>query len=60
MIQGFNSDKPYNQFIREQLAGDEIAPGNPDVMVATGFLAAYPDNRNSRDLLKPLLMMSSN
>jgi hypothetical protein len=51
VIQAFNGDKPYDQFIREQLAGDEIAPGNPDVMVATGFLAAYPDNRNSRDLL---------
>ncbi len=51
VINSFNADKPYDQFIKEQLAGDEIAPGNQDVMVATGFLAGYPDNYNSRDLV---------
>jgi hypothetical protein len=51
VINAFNQDKPYNQFIKEQLAGDELAPGNQDVMVATGFLANYPDNHNSRDLI---------
>ena len=29
VIKAFNQDKPYNQFVSEQLAGDEIAPGNP-------------------------------
>lgn len=52
VITAFNSDKPYDQFIKEQLAGDEIAPNNPDVIVATGFLAGYPDNYNSRDLVQ--------
>ena len=28
-----------------------LRPGNQDVMVATGFLANYPDNHNSRDLI---------
>jgi hypothetical protein len=51
VIHAFNQDKPYDQFIKEQLAGDELAPGNQDVMVATGFLANYPDNHNSRDLI---------
>jgi len=51
VIKAFNEDKPYSQFIKEQLAGDELAPGNQDVMVATGFLAGYPDNYNSRDLV---------
>jgi hypothetical protein len=51
VIDAFNRDKPYNQFIREQLAGDELAPGNQESMIATGFLANYPDNHNSRDLL---------
>jgi hypothetical protein len=51
VINAFNQDKPYNQFVKEQLAGDELAPGDQDVMVATGFLANYPDNHNSRDLL---------
>jgi len=51
VIKAFNEDKPYAQFLKEQIAGDEIAPGNQDVMVATGFLAGYPDNYNSRDLV---------
>jgi len=51
VINAFNHDKPYDQFIKEQLAGDELAPGNQDVVVATGFLANYPDNHNSRDLI---------
>jgi hypothetical protein len=52
VINAFNQDKPYSRFIQEQLAGDELVPGNQDVMVATGFLAGYPDNYNSRDLVQ--------
>ena len=42
----------FTHFIQEQIAGDEIAPGDQDVLVATGFLAGYPDNSNSRDLVQ--------
>jgi Protein of unknown function (DUF1553)/Protein of unknown function (DUF1549) len=52
VINAFNQDKPYSRFIQEQLAGDELVPGNQDVLVATGFLAGYPDNYNSRDLVQ--------
>ena len=52
VIDAFNSDKPYSRFIQEQVAGDEIAPGDQKVLVATGFLAGYPDNSNSRDLVQ--------
>lgn len=52
VINSFNQDKPYNQFVKEQLAGDEIAPGNPDALIATGFLRGYPDDSNSRDLVQ--------
>jgi len=38
VIKSFNDDKPYDRFITEQLAGDEIAPDDPNVLVATGFL----------------------
>ena len=31
---------PYNQFVRWQIAGDEIAPENPLALMATGFLGA--------------------
>src|SRR5579871_5748893 len=40
VIHAFNADKPYPQFIAEQLAGDVLAPGDPDVNAATGFLVA--------------------
>ena len=42
VIRAFNSDKPYDQFVKEQLAGDEIAPENPEAIVATGFLRMGP------------------
>jgi hypothetical protein len=52
VINAFNEDKPYSRFIQEQIAGDELVPGNQDVLVATGFLVGYPDNYNSRDLVQ--------
>jgi hypothetical protein len=39
VIRSFNSDKPYNQFIREQIAGDEIGKRDDvEMLIATGFL----------------------
>jgi hypothetical protein len=52
VINAFNSDKPFNTFIREQIAGDEIAPDSQEALVATGFLTQYPDNPNSRDMIQ--------
>ncbi|VTS07129.1 PSD1 and planctomycete cytochrome C domain-containing protein [Tuwongella immobilis] len=37
VIKSFNDDKPFDQFIREQLAGDEIDRNKPENMIATGF-----------------------
>jgi len=42
VIRAFNSDKPYDQFIREQIAGDELYPENTEALIATGFLRAGP------------------
>ncbi|MEM8484528.1 MAG: PSD1 and planctomycete cytochrome C domain-containing protein [Bacteroidota bacterium] len=42
VIRAFNEDKPYNQFVLEQLAGDEIDPSNPEFLIATGFLRMGP------------------
>jgi len=39
VIRAFNEDRPYDRFIKEQLAGDELAPGDRDALVATGYLA---------------------
>ncbi len=52
VINAFNSDKPYSQFIQEQIAGDEILPDKQEGLIATGFLAGFPDNSNSRDLVQ--------
>jgi hypothetical protein len=40
VIQSFNADKPYARFIQEQIAGDEMFPGDKDALIATGYLRA--------------------
>ena len=40
VIKALNSDMPYDQFVRWQLAGDEFAPGDALALTATGFLGA--------------------
>ncbi|MFP6900848.1 MAG: DUF1549 and DUF1553 domain-containing protein, partial [Opitutales bacterium] len=47
VIDSFNVDKPYGQFIREQLAGDEIAPESPAAWIATGFCRNGPSNEEN-------------
>ena len=42
VVASLNADKPYDRFIREQIAGDVLAPADPEAIVATGFLAAGP------------------
>jgi mono/diheme cytochrome c family protein len=48
IIESLNADKGYDQMVREMLAGDELAPGDPDVLRATGFLVRnrHASNRN--------------
>jgi len=38
VVNSFNQDKPYDQFVREQLAGDELAPDDPEVLIGTAYL----------------------
>jgi hypothetical protein len=40
LIKALNRDMPYDEFIRWQVAGDELAPDDPMAMAATGFLGA--------------------
>ena len=44
VVSAFNTDKPYDLFIREQLAGDELDPDNTEAQIATGFLRMVLDN----------------
>jgi hypothetical protein len=57
VVRAFNNDKPYDQFIREQLAGDELAVGRTDeeaaeLLVATGFLRMGPWELTSMEVAK--------
>lgn len=42
VVRSFNEDKPYDRFVREQVAGDELHPGNEAALIATGFHGAGP------------------
>jgi mono/diheme cytochrome c family protein len=42
VIAALNRDLSYGRFIREQIAGDVLAPGDPSGVIATGFIAAGP------------------
>jgi len=48
IIESVNKDKGYDEMIVEMLAGDELAPNNPDIVRATGYLARnwYMFDRN--------------
>ena len=52
VIRAFNDDTPYDRFVTEQLAGDEFAPGDPTMMVATSFLRLGTYEHNQRDVLE--------
>ena len=49
VIKSFQNDKPYNQFIKEQIAGDEIDPTNLEAQIATGYLRHWIYEYNQRD-----------
>jgi hypothetical protein len=55
VIKSFNDDKPYDRFIREQLAGDLQPDGGPDGLTATGFLVLGPKLLAEPDKQKMLL-----
>jgi hypothetical protein len=49
VLAAFNDDKPYDRFVREQLAGDELYAADPVALVATGFSVLGPDMTDSSD-----------
>ena len=49
VIDAFNSDKPFDEFIRQQIAGDELQPYSDENLIATGFLAAARISSNEED-----------
>lgn len=49
VIGSFNADRPYDEFVRQQLAGDELTPYSDENLIATGFLAAARLSSNEED-----------
>jgi uncharacterized protein DUF1553/uncharacterized protein DUF1549 len=47
VIRSFNQDKPYDSFVTEQLAGDEIAPEDHQALTAAGFNRLGPLRKNA-------------
>ncbi len=50
VIRAFNDDTPYDRFVQEQLAGDELFPDNPEALTATGFNRLWPDESNASNV----------
>ncbi|HLY09065.1 MAG TPA: DUF1553 domain-containing protein [Planctomycetota bacterium] len=47
VINSLNADKPYDRFVQEQVAGDEMDPQSPETLVAAGFHRLGPVRRNA-------------
>jgi hypothetical protein len=63
VVRSYNLDTPFDRFLTEQLAGDELVdwrsaprydPGTLDALTATGFLRNVPDDTNAPELNRPL------
>lgn len=50
VVRSFNDDKPYGDFVREQLAGDEIDPNSLECRDASGYLRLWIYEYNQRDV----------
>src|SRR5437660_1481667 len=53
-LDAFNRDKPYDVFLREQLAGDLANPASAEALIATGFyrLGIWDDEPSDRALAR--------
>lgn len=51
VLRAFNTDKPYDRFVREQLAGDELPDRDADSLIATGYyrLGIWDDEPSDRE-----------
>ena len=51
VIRAFNEDRPYDRFLREQIAGDELEDGGEEALIATGFyrIGRWDDEPDDRE-----------
>jgi hypothetical protein len=50
VVRSLDTDKPYDRFLTEQLAGDELDPADPELRVATGYLRLSTYEFNQRNV----------
>ncbi len=52
VIDSLNADKPFDRFVQEQVAGDEMEPSRPELLTAAGFhrLGAVRRNAGNQDV----------
>ncbi len=48
VVKAVNADLPYDRFLAYQVAGDEVAPSDPDAFIATGFNRNFPFEDNNK------------
>jgi hypothetical protein len=46
-VRAFNGNVPYDRFVQEQIAGDELFPDEVDAQIATGYLRMWADESNA-------------
>lgn len=51
VIRAFNEDRPFDRFVQEQIAGDELFPDNPQAVLGTGYTLMWPDESNASNIL---------
>ena len=49
VIKAYNDNKPYDRFVQEQIAGDELFPGDTEALTALGYLRHWIYEYNNRD-----------
>jgi hypothetical protein len=52
VIASLNADKPYDRFVKEQLAGDELEPATAEGLIATGYYRLGPWDSGAPDRLQ--------
>ncbi|MEM9940818.1 MAG: PSD1 and planctomycete cytochrome C domain-containing protein [Planctomycetota bacterium] len=52
VVRSFNQDRPFHEFTRQQIAGDELDPSQPENLIATGFLRMGPWEQTGMSVFK--------
>lgn len=50
VIRAFNRDLPFDRFLQDQLAGDELFPDDSESLAATGYCRMWPDESNASNI----------